>query len=240
MTFASTAFAQIGSTTTDLVFTPVTPCRIFDTRPAFGGSGAIAAAGTKNFLVWVGSSFAFQGGAATNCGGNAGSNTTGVAVNLTVVTPATGGYITAFPYNTTKPTAATVNFNAGDVRGNFAIVQIPAGVNSFDMSIYSTSTVDVVGDIVGFYSKPIATALECVTTTAVTNPINSGPLNGVYYTGAIPAACASGYTQTSILCAVDNASASAAPFNTNQCAGNSNVNTHNLSASRTCCRVPGR
>ena len=32
LTFTSTAFAQLGSLASDLVYTPVTPCRIFDTR----------------------------------------------------------------------------------------------------------------------------------------------------------------------------------------------------------------
>jgi hypothetical protein len=239
LAFTSTAFAQIGSLSSDLVYTPVTPCRIFDTRVSQGGTGPIVASGTKNFLIWGQTSYASQGGAASDCGITASNNTAAVAVNFTVVSPATAGFITAFPFGTTRPTAATVNFNAGDVRGNFSIAKNAQGGAS-DLSIFSTSNVEVVGDVVGYYSKPVATALECVTTTAVTNPINNGPLNGVFFSGAIPAACAAGYTQTSIICAVDNASASASPFNANQCAGNSNVNTHNLSASRVCCRIPGR
>ena len=119
LTFTSTAFAQIGSVASDLVYTPVTPCRIFDTRTSAGGTGPIPAAGTKNFMILGQASYASQGGAASNCGITASINTAAVAVNFTVVSPATPGYITAYPFGTTKPTAATVNFNAGDVRVTF-------------------------------------------------------------------------------------------------------------------------
>ena len=36
LTLATSAFAQLGSLTSDLVFTPLTPCRIVDTRVAGG------------------------------------------------------------------------------------------------------------------------------------------------------------------------------------------------------------
>lgn len=242
LTMATSAFAQIGSLSKDLVYTPVTPCRIMDTRNPGSKSGILVANSVRSFFGWAGT-FAAQGGAAGSCGTLLDINEAAILVNFTVVTPDTGGYITAFPadvLDANKPLAATVNFNAGSVVGNNATVKLNQTGVGDDFKIYTTSNVHVVADIVGFYSKPVATALECVTTTAVTNLISSGPLNGVYYSGAVAAACAVGYTQTSLLCAVDNASASASPLNANQCGGNSNVNTHNVSASRVCCRIPGR
>jgi hypothetical protein len=245
LTVASSAFAQIGSAASDLVFTPVAPCRILDTRQSQGGTGPIPSGGTKSFIVW-GNSFGPQGGAVTNCGITASGNTTGIAVNLTVVTPATSGYITAFPYNTLKPMAATVNFNTGDVRGNLAIVQIPVGVNSFDMSIYSSSTTDIVGDIVGFYSKPVATALECIDTLPTTTFINQN-LSQSYYTAVLTVPnCPAGLTSVSIRCGVDHQDATASRSSeltagqTPICYGRSLFSTHILYASRTCCRIPGR
>ena len=195
LTFTSTAFAQLGSLASDLVYTPVTPCRIFDTRTSQGGTGPIAAGGTKNFLIWGVGSYAGQGGAASNCGITAANNTAAVAVNFTVVSPATPGFITAFPFGTTRPTAATVNFNAGDVRGNFSIAK-NAQSGASDLSVFSTSNVEVVGDVVGYYSKPVATALQCVLQPlqAVSLPVG---FDSYIYTTSV---CSAGYAAVSPYC----------------------------------------
>lgn len=55
----------LGATTSDLVFTPITPCRIVDTRLA---GGPIAGNFTRSFFAINTASFAVQGGSATNCG----------------------------------------------------------------------------------------------------------------------------------------------------------------------------
>ena len=54
----------LGDTQADLVYTPVTPCRIIDTRL---GGGIMAANTTRDFLV-TGTDYSAQGGSATGCG----------------------------------------------------------------------------------------------------------------------------------------------------------------------------
>ena len=189
---AFNAFAQLGSESSDLVFTPVTPCRLLDTRSATTPVPAgtpIMANTTRNFLVWDQTNFASQGGAVGNCGLTASSNTAALAVNFTVVTPTTGGYITAFPSDVTKPLAATVNFEAGSVRGNSAIVKI-AQSSTTALSIYTTSQTHVVADVVGYYSKPVSSgSLECESP--------SGPVLVLANTsGLATKQCSAGYTLT--------------------------------------------
>jgi hypothetical protein len=55
----------IGDSASDLVYTPVEPCRIVDTQ--FGG-GAIAAGSARSFLVTGAAGFGAQGGNASGCG----------------------------------------------------------------------------------------------------------------------------------------------------------------------------
>ena len=236
LTFTSTAFAQLGSSASDLVFTPVTPCRIFDTRTSQGGTGPIAAGGTKNFLIWGVTSYAGQGGAASNCGITAGSNTAAVAVNFTVVSPATPGFITAFPFGTTRPTAATVNFNAGDVRGNFSIAKNAQGGAS-DLSVYSTSNVEVVGDVVGYYSRPVsAGSFVCTTTAGVTVAI-AGSGAGTAFASACPA----NYVATGTNCRASSFDVFFAVSDNGQCsAKNTGGAAANITAESRCCQVPGR
>jgi hypothetical protein len=161
LTFTTTAFAAVGDLSTDLVFVPVTPCRIVDTRyatntnqvPAVAANAAISANTTRSYWGWY-TTYLQQGGASTSCGMLQSSDVAALAVNFTVVSPATSGYITAFPFAAAQPVAATVNFGAGDVRGNFAVVKLNQATTTYDFSIYSTSTTHVVVDVVGYYAKP--------------------------------------------------------------------------------------
>ncbi|MEO6291921.1 MAG: hypothetical protein ABIO88_04795 [Burkholderiaceae bacterium] len=232
------AFAALGDLSTDLVFVPVTPCRIFDTRPSQGGSGPIAAGGTKDFIVSGTSTYATQGGSATNCGVLDGSNVAAAAINTTVVTPATGGYITAYPLGATLPLAATVNFNAGDIRGNMAIVKVSQTGGLQDLSIYSSSLTNVVGDIVGYFTRPAATALECVTTT----PATLLAIAASGGTGTIAAAaCPATYTSTGTECTSSSYDMQIVQVAGGTCsAQNYGSTTANLTASQRCCRIPGR
>lgn len=248
LAMATSAFAQLGSLDKDLVYTPVAPCRLFDTRPSQGGTGPITAAGVKNVLVWGQSSYAAQGGAPSDCGLlAAGSNVAAVAVNLTVVTPAAGGFVTAYPFGTALPTAATVNFQTGDIaRGNFMVAKINQGASLFHLTIYSTSLADVVGDVVGYYSKPVSTgSLECIGTPIKTVSIAA---NSNLYVNAN--SCPTGYYTITPICDAGSASGlfmkasgllSGNPSNAAYCSfiNTSSVARDTFTAS-TCCRIPGR
>lgn len=237
LTFVSTAFAEIGSLASDLVFTPVTPCRIIDTRFATTPAGTPIAAGTKrDFRAW-GSFFTDQGGSATNCSVLQSINVAAVAVNFTVVSPAAGGYITAFPFGATQPTAATVNFNAGDIRGNFAIFNISQAGGSFDLSVFTTSATHLVGDIVGYYSKPVATAVSCTTVVGAVTTLPASSAN----TLAPAPACATGFTRVSVLCDTNTNSNRLLGTNFSGCfSSNASASAATVTASSVCCQIPGR
>lgn len=224
----------LGDSATDLVFVPISPCRILDTRVA---GGAIAANTTRGVDVTAVSSYSFQGGASSDCGGagNAGSFAA-VAVNLTVVNPSGAGYITAYPVGTTQPTAATVNYAAGAIVGNLAIVRLDQGSAANEMNIYSFAQTHVVGDIVGYFINPQATALDCVDTAPVVVSVNAGST-----ANASSAACPAGYTPTATNCESTTWQMPFVFFKSGTCsAQNNSASTASLRASRTCCRVPGR
>jgi hypothetical protein len=247
LTFASTAFAEIGSLDKDLVYTPVTPCRIMDTRNPGSKSGILAAGSVRGFWGWN-NTFASQGGSATSCGTLNSTNQAAILVNFTVVTPDTGGYITAFPadvLDANKPLAATVNFNAGSVVGNNATVKLNQTGSGDDFKIYSTSNVHVVADIVGFYSKPIATAQQCVEVVSTGVDVASGGTG----TQTTPA-CSAGYSIAAGGCSSSTYDGRVVTTRTqgigtaNQyhfCAfRNEGASTANFIAYASCCRVPGR
>lgn len=234
LTLATSAFGQIGTYNSDLVFTPIVPCRIVDTRVA---GGVITGKTSRVFQGWA-ATYAAQGGSATNCGLPQSTDVAALAVNLVVVGPAAEGWIAAWPSNTTMPLASNLNYKAGDVLANSAILKINQGTSEW--SLHTTSTTHFVADVTGYYIKPVATALECVDTNPTTAFINLGPLNSHYYNYVVSNNCSNGYTPVSLHCIVSGAPASAAGVGLGQCVGSSPANTSSVSAYYTCCRIPGR
>ena len=224
----------LGALGNDLVYTPVAPCRILDTRST--AAGAIAANSTRNFIAINASNFTSQGGSSTNCG-TLGLNATAVAINLTAVTPSGAGYATAYPYGTSQPLAASVNYTAGAIVNNALIVQIPNPLSSFDFTLYTFAQSHYVADIVGYFAPPQATALQCVDTanTTVAGVASGGTAN------AVAPVCASGYTQTATNCETTSWLMPIVYIHSGVCsARNNDGSPQDLRASRTCCRVPGR
>jgi hypothetical protein len=224
----------LGALSNDLVYTPVAPCRILDTRST--AAGAIAGNSTRSFVAVNAANFTSQGGSATNCG-TLGLNATAVAINLTAVTPSGAGYATAYPFGTAQPVAASVNYAAGDIVNNALIVQIPNPLSSFDFTLYTFAQSHYVADIVGYFAPPVATALQCQDTanTTVAGIAAGGTAN------AVAPACAAGYTQTATNCETSSWLMPIVFSHSGTCsARNGDSTPQDLRASRTCCRVPGR
>ena len=151
----------LGDSSADLVYTPVVPCRALDTRNV---GGPIAAGEARNFLVAAGSgSLAGQGGSALGCGIPLGRATV-VMINLTAEGATGSGNLRAWAVanpQTPQPFAATVNFGpVGGLRGigNEVAVWIcdPAtdDCSAGDMRLQANlASTDVVGDVVGYFSR---------------------------------------------------------------------------------------
>lgn len=223
----------LGDAATDLVYVPVTPCRIFDTRLA---GGAIASNTTRGFDVTAVSNYTFQGGAATNCEIGASGSFAAVVINLTTVTPAGQGFITAFPFGGTQPVAASLVYTPGSIVSNEVVLKLDQGASANEMSIYASNQVHVVGDVTGYFINPAATALDCVE-TANTDLVLAAGATG----NAVAPACAAGYTQTSTNCESSTWQMPFVYFQSGTCSAQNNSGGNaTLRASRTCCRVPGR
>ncbi len=227
----------LGDTAKDLVFVPVNPCRIIDTRLA---GGAIAANTVRNFDVTAVTDYSFQGGVANDCGGvGLAGSFAAAAINFTVVTPGTAGYITAFPYLGTQPLAATVNYTAGSIVGNYAVVKLDQGASASELSVYSFAQTHLVADIVGYYTTAVApasapAALECneVVSNAVT--IGANATNNVF-----SPACAAGYTKVAVQCRPSSFELRLAGSWTDHCNYfNAGVASATATAAAKCCRMP--
>lgn len=225
---------SLGNPNTDLVFVPIAPCRIIDTRIA---GGSIAADSTRSFDVTAVSDYSFQGGNASNCNGaGAAGSFAAAAINFTVVSPTGPGWITVYPFLTTKPLASTLNYAAGDIKANLAIVQLDQGASANEMSVYSLASTDLVADIIGYFINPQATALECVEVESADFNINAGASLNVF-----APACTAGYTQVEVQCRPSSFSMRQAGSWTSHCNMiNEGASAGTAKAASRCCRVPGR
>jgi hypothetical protein len=148
----------IGDTAADLVFTPVTPCRIVDTRTA--AAGQLVAGTAQNFKVRSATGFANQGGSATDCG--VAASATSVMLNLVSVGPAGPGDLRAVAFGGTLPAASVLNYSnlpSLNIANGIALpVCNPATATctAADITIIAdVSSTHLVADVVGFFKAPV-------------------------------------------------------------------------------------
>jgi len=226
----------LGDAAADLVYTPVVPCRIVDTRNA---GGAFASGATRDYHAYLtNGTFASQGGAASDCGIPA--NPAAAALNIAIVSAGGVGFLTAWPFNSNRPLASTLNYFAqGQIVANGALVPLCQPGCAADFSVYASGNVHVIIDIVGYFAAPVATALQCTQTAS--NPISIAvtadtlaPLPG----------CATGYARIGAKCSSTAGIPSGylVETNTTGCVFRnlSAVETYNATATSICCRIPGR
>ena len=230
-----TAIAKaLGDTTRDLVYTPITPCRIVDTRNT--SLGAIPANGSRSFLAAGVTEYLQQGGTNGHCG-MALEAPTALALNVTVVLPTLAGYTTVFPYGTTRPDTASVNYVAGAVVNNAIIAAVPTPAASYDFTIYSYAQAHYVVDLVGYFDTPRSSPVECVDSATNNVVVAAGATASVVATAACPA----GYGSASVNCESDNWDMPLVYASGATCSAKNNGGTAGtLKAGWRCCRIPGR
>jgi DNA-binding beta-propeller fold protein YncE len=154
-------------------FVPLTPCRVVDTRNPDGplGGPVIAAGTSRDFPLPQG-----------DC--NIPAAATAYALNVTVVPHGPLGYLTIWPTGQSRPVASTMNSLDGRIKANAAIV---AGGTSEAVSVYASSTTDVILDVNGYFvpaPNPVALAFYPLPPCRVADSRKpDGPLGGPYLQG---------------------------------------------------------
>ncbi|MFM7534992.1 MAG: YncE family protein [Acidimicrobiales bacterium] len=123
--------------------TPITPCRLADTR-------ADASVGVRATPIGQGESVTLTVWG-TNGQCTIPSTATGVSANVTAVGPTAAGYLTLFPSDAPRPLASNLNFVAGSPpTPNAVTVRLSADgkLNVFN----NAGSVDVIIDLAGYYS----------------------------------------------------------------------------------------
>lgn len=119
-------------------YQPVTSARILDTATGVGTTaGPVAAGGTVSVQVTG------QGGVPSSC-------VTAVVLTLTASGETSAGGFVAYPDGDTRPTAAFLNYAAGQTLANMSIVPIKAN-GKIDIYNSSNGTTQISADISGYF-----------------------------------------------------------------------------------------
>lgn len=117
----------------------VSPCRAVDTRNAAGprGGPALLANATRTFPV------------AGFCG--VPSTAKSVVANVTVVAPSSAGDLRIYPAGSAQPPTSAINFPAGAVRANLALVSLGGAGDLAVFAELPSGSVDFVLDVTGYF-----------------------------------------------------------------------------------------
>lgn len=228
----------LGSSGSDLVYTPITPCRIVDTRLV---GGALAAQSTRSFRSFTATDFSSQGGAPSNCGIPA--NVSAISAKITSPLPAGNGYFTAYPFGEAQPFASSLNYNLGLTLSDETHIRLCRPGCSSEFNVFTFAQSQLVIDVTGYYAEPEATALDCTIAQQSGNLALLGGLQPKFVN------CPAGYTATGGGCGgplgitVSNSEPNALagqPIGWKCDLVGSLLSVISYQVNATCCRVPGR
>ena len=122
--------------------TTTEPFRIVDTRSGIGGANLPFESGEIRSFRAAGS-------------GGIPSNASAIWANVTVVSPTAEGFLSAYPSGATTPDVSNLNWKAGDINPNMALIPLNSQGN-FDVAVTmpwdSSGKADVLVDVLGWVS----------------------------------------------------------------------------------------
>jgi hypothetical protein len=158
----------LGSTTQDLVYTPINPCRLFDTRPSQGGLGTplLGVRRTYGAITPVAS----QGGPG---GCAAAASATVALIEIGTLTPSGSGILQGGPQGVASFPNALILYQAGDQYDTGVAMPLNPANGRFDLQ-EQFAQADLYGDLLGYFGPPAATALQHFLLLSAREPLANG------------------------------------------------------------------
>jgi hypothetical protein len=250
---------SLGSTGTDLVYRPITPCRYLDTRVL---AAPVEPPPVGSLSVDLGKTGASYGGSAgcnilTASSLPNASEIAAVFLNVGIVNPQFApGFFGARPAGSSNATSL-VNWyqaGAGVQASDAAAVTTSGGATGTNQVEFFGTPTDLVVDVLGVFTRPDATALDCTTVVQTGVGTNNVPTGTVFNDFAVAPSCPSiSYAIVSVGCeygptppgGLELSSSAGDPgagffacvwFNNS----GSTLSKSSFHVSSRCCRVPGR
>ena len=238
---AASVAAGLGTATSDLVYVPITPCRVVDTR---AGGPPIPAGAVNSYyfdpgVANVGAGYCSVYGQIPGSSYGAAAFAANVTVDESGITGfVAGSYLQIYPQGGSTGTSF-MNFAPNQIIANAGIISLNQANGQF--SVVASAPSQFIIDTYGVFIAPQPTALDCV------NTANSAPFTlttAAFYGGTNAPACPAGYTRVSTITnggTGDTASLSNVVTGDGYAYyryyGSSSVS---FVVAAKCCRVPGR
>ena len=166
----------VGDTNNSLVFTPIAPCRVVDTRGAGARTGLIPANGLRSFDLTTSAFTSGQGGAAA-CPGLPSFSHLGWSVNITV----TNGYVAngglkAWGFSAAEPNASVINFtpaSSGGIANGLTLTGCFGCGDDVTIRSFGDGT-HVIIDVMGYYEEAVGTQLAVTRLAGTATPLVLG------------------------------------------------------------------
>lgn len=147
-----------GDPASDLLYVPITPCRVIDTRLA---GGKMSAAEVRDFRIAGTAGFDAQGGKSGGCGIPIGASTPSAAavmLNFVAVQPEGSGDLRSWPFGQSVPLAAVLTYdNLGPFFSISNGIVVPiTGISSVaaDLSVRADfNRTHLVVDVTGYFTR---------------------------------------------------------------------------------------
>ena len=144
-----------GDEASDLVYFPVAPCRILDTRIGTGTfAGPLAAGPAAIYPVFHNQGLVAQGGNAAGCG--VPTDPAAIALTVVAVSPSAAGDLRLYRYLDPLPGASAINYAPVpglNVANTTIVPTCQICGNDFNIKVDAGAT-HVVADVVGYFWKP--------------------------------------------------------------------------------------
>ncbi|MCB0995793.1 MAG: hypothetical protein KDB21_11915, partial [Acidimicrobiales bacterium] len=124
--------------------TPVAPVRVLETRPSNGST--ITQTGYTGAKPGAGQEIVVQ----VTGNGGVPAGATAAVLNVTVTQPDANGFLVVYACGQTRPTAANLNWTAGQTIPNLVIAPLDAQGRT---CIYVLSSTHVIADVSGYYAR---------------------------------------------------------------------------------------
>jgi trimeric autotransporter adhesin len=195
----------LGDANADLVYTPIVPCRVFDTRTP--GTPFVANGLTSGVVQTFdvdGTNLSAQGGAATGC--NIPSAARAVVLAFSPITPpTTGWFIGAANDGSPMPASTLFNYSSALTLTTFTVVMPMLGQSGGDIRLEARGVASYamhgVGDVTGYFRAPnggvgtggggTITAIQTAAGSGLTGGVTTGAANlALGSTYKLPQSCA--------------------------------------------------
>jgi hypothetical protein len=190
----------LGNASSDLVFKPFTPCRFLDTRNV-GGKLAPLPAVRPFDIAQNGAAFGGDAGCAavTLAGVASDDQIAALAVNIAIVDTSQGapGFLGIRPAGATQVTALAnwTNASPSAQDSNAAIITMDQSAATDEFEVFASSPVHTIIDLLGAFTAPQATVLDCPTFVSQPGSSTAGDL-APSEAKIFSASCGAGYRLT--------------------------------------------